>query len=696
MLASDPQVLASACPLDCPDNCSLDVTVRDGRIEHIEGSRRNPTTAGFICAKVRGYDRRLYGSDRLLRPGVRVGAKGEGHFEWVSWDEALGHVTDRLSEVRDQHGGESILPFCYGGSNGFLSQGNTDERLFRRLGTARLARTVCAAATARAAEGLYGRMQGAAYEDFARAQLIVIWGANPSACGIHLVPIVKEAQRRGAKLVVLDPRRIPMAVQADLHLPLRPGTDLPVALAIHRWLFENGGADLAFLEQHATGTETFRERCAPWSIERAAEVAGVDPSDLERFARMYAESKPALVRCGWGPERNRNGGSAIAAILALPAVAGKFGVRGGGYTLSNSGGWTLDNEALLNADEAKTRLLNMNRLGRHLTEEHDLRALFVYNANPLVTLPEQQRVLNGLMRDDLFTVVFDQVMTDTARYADVVLPATTFFEHRELQTGYGSLSLQMADPVIAPVGEARANFDVFTELTNRLGLDRPGDVVETDVWLEQLLAQDPRGRNLATSLAASLKGGAVPSPPTSIGPTNGQSAQQNGTERPAAPVAFVDYLPRTEDGKVHLVPPDLDAETPHGLYRYQPDPATTRFPLALISPATNRTISSTLGELHRKQVPVMMHPDDATARGISGGDTVRVWNELGEVHCLASVRDETRPGVVMLAKGIWRHNTLNGMTSNLLVPDAYTDLGDGAVFNDARVDIERLETPIDA
>ncbi len=683
MTASEAHVLTSACPLDCPDNCSLDVTVRDGRVERIEGNRHNPVTDGFICTKVRRYDRRLYGPERLLRPGIRTGAKGEGEFEFVSWDEALGRIADRLTAVRDSAGAAAILPFSYGGSNGMLSQGNTDERLFRRLGTSRLAYTVCAAATGRAASGLYGRMQGAAYQDFAHAKLIIVWGANPSASGIHLVPIIKEAQRRGAKLVVIDPRRIPLAAQADVHLALRPGTDLPVALAIHRWLFDHSAADLDFLARHATGVDAFRDRCTAWSLDRAADVAGLDVADLELVARLYAETTPALVRCGWGPERNRNGGSAIAAILALPAVAGKFGVRGGGYTQSNSAVWSFDNDPLVDAPEADTPLVNMNRLGRHLTEDDRCQALFVYNANPLVTLPEQQLVLDGLMRDGLFTVVFDQVLTDTARYADVILPATSFFEHRDMQVGYGSLSLQHAKPVIAPVGEARSNFDVFAELTTRLGLDQPGDVKDTDTWVDHLLAQDPRGRE---ALTRDLEAGAVASPATTA------TRADNTEGDPGAPIAFVDYRPNTEDSKVHLVPDDLDRETPQGLYTYQDDPATSRYPLALISPATNRTISSTLGELHRKQVPILIHPDDAATRGIEAGDHVRVWNKRGEVRCLASVRDETRPGVLTLAKGMWRHNTLNGMTSNLLVPDDYTDLGEGAVFNDARVEIEKLDT----
>ncbi len=456
MLARMSEILHTACPLDCPDSCSLDATVHEGRLESLEGSHTNPVTAGFICSKVRHFSRHLYGKERLLHPAVRVGAKGEGKFRDITWDEAYDLLEGQFRQTLEQHGGEAILPFNYGGSNGLLSDGLLDSRLFRRLGSSRLAHTVCAAATSRAATGLYGKMPGVAYEDYPKAKLIVLWGVNPSASGIHLVPYVLEALEQGAKLVVIDPRRTPLAKKAHLHLQLRPGTDLPVALAIHNWLFQNGHADQAFLAQHASGVEPFRERAAAWSLEAAAKECGVPEEQLEAFAQLYAESSPALLRCGWGQERNRNGGSATAAILALPAVAGKFAIRAGGYTASNSGAWGFDSEALVNAKEPATRLINMNHLGRVLeSQENKVHLLFVYNANPVVTVPEQKRVEKGLKREDLFTVVFEQVMTDTAHYADLILPATTFLEHRDLKKAYGAYALQPVRPVVAPVGESK-------------------------------------------------------------------------------------------------------------------------------------------------------------------------------------------------------------------------------------------------
>ena len=318
----------TACPLDCPDACSLQVTVRGGRIHEIDGSHENPVTAGFICAKVRHFDRRVYGEDRLHFPAIRVGRKGEGRFRRVSWDDALDRIAEQLTRIRDTHGGEAILPLSYGGSNGLLTQDANDAAFFRRLGALRLARTVCAAPTGAANQGLYGKMPGVVYEDYADAKLIVVWGANPSASGIHLMPYLKDARSRGATLVVVDPRATTVARQADVHLMLRPGTDVPVALAIHRHLFESGAADRAFLDAHTTGWKTLRDRALPWTFERAAEVSGLRADDIARVARLYAASSPAVVKCGWGLERNRNGGSAAAAVMALPAVGGKFGVRG--------------------------------------------------------------------------------------------------------------------------------------------------------------------------------------------------------------------------------------------------------------------------------------------------------------------------------------------------------------------------------
>jgi anaerobic selenocysteine-containing dehydrogenase len=659
-------LVSTVCPLDCPDSCSLDVTVSNGRVTVIDGSRLNPVTDDYICAKVRRFPERVYGADRLLYPSIRKGPKGLASFERVSWDDALGRIAEGLIEAREQWGGESILPYSYGGSNGLLTQDTSDATLFRRLGSSRLARTVCAAPTGVAFQAMYGKMASVAYQDFAEARFILVWGANPSASGIHLVPYIREAQRRGATLVVVDPRTTPLAKHADIHLAVRPGTDLPVALAIHRDLFEEGKADAAFLTAHANGAAQLRARAQPWTFERAATEAGILPDTLRRVAELYAAASPAVVRCGWGQERNRNGGNSSLAVLALPAVAGKFGVRGGGYAMSNSAVWGIERH-WIRAAEPDTRIVNMNQLGIALTEYANpkIAALFVYNSNAAVTSPHQRLVLRGLERDDLFTVVFDQVMTDTARYADVLLPATTFLESYDVARGYGPISLRLGRPVIEPVGESRSNAEVFGDLIRLTGLAEDDDPQGELEEMLDVLAKLPESCD-----ALRDHGSAIP-------PFGGQ------------PIQFVDVRPQTSDGKVDLFPAALDAAAPAGLYGYQPDPSTTAYPLALISPASERTISSMLSELPRPAVRLLMHPDDAADRGLADGDAVRIYNAMGEVLCTVQVGPWIRPGTVSLPKGLWRKHTSNGYTATVFAPDTLTDIGGGACFNDARVQVER-------
>ena len=657
----------TACPLDCPDACTITVTLRGGRIARIDGSPTNEITNGYICAKVRHFDQRVYGDDRLLHPAIRKGQKGRGDFKRVSWDEALQIITDKIRQVQREHGAEAILPLSYGGSNGLLTQDTTDATLFRRLGASRLLRTVCAAPTGAANMGLYGKMASVSYQDYPEAELIVVWGVNPGHSGIHIMPFLKQARERGAKLIVVDPRATGVARQADLYLQVHPGSDLPLALAIHRYLFESGRADEAFLKAQTTGADKLREKAAPWTFERAAEVTGLTVEQIRTFAEMYANSSPALVKCGWGLERNRNGGSAAAAILALPAVAGKFGVRGGGYSMSNSASWNID-RTWIRDPEPDSRAVNMNHLGRALlSDTAPVRFLFVYNCNPAVTMPDQRRVLEGLARDDVFTVVHDQVLTDTAMYADVVLPATTFLEHYDMVRSYGPITLQLSKPVIDQVGESRPNADVFSDLIRRLDLNRE---------------DDPSGE-LETMLDVLNK---LPAP-------HGEALRQHwkaAAPYGGRPIQFADVRPRTPDGKVNLFPEALDRQAPLGLYGFQPDPATERYPLALISPASERTVSSTLGELPRPRIVLEMHPEDASARDIDEHETVRMFNDQGEVRLPVRITPLVKRGTVAMPKGVWRRTISNGFTSNVLVPDTLTDLGGGACFNDARVQIEKV------
>lgn len=661
------RTLERACPLDCPDTCSLDVTVDGDSIVRIDGNARNPFTDGFICGKVRAYGNHVDHATRLLHPLIREpgSVKGQGAYRRASWDEALATIAARMSEARARHGGESILPCCFGGSNGKLTQDAVDAVLFRRLGASRLERTVCAAATTAAAKAVYGAMPGLALDDYENAALIVVWGANPQATGIHFLPPLRRALERGARLVVIDPRRTKTAKLAHLHLAPRPGTDLPLALAVVRWLFENGHADLEFLARHTTGAEALRERAAPWTVERAAAECGLDPADVERFARWYAESQPAALRCGWGLERTRNGCAAVAAVLTLPAVAGKFGRRAGGYTMSNGRAFPL--HPVDAGAEPETRSINMNRLGRVLLEaEPPVDVLFVYNANPLATFPDQERLRRGLQRPGLFTVVFEQVMTDTARHADVVLPATTFLEHADLRNGYGAFALFYSEPAIAPRGEARPNYEVFAELLRRLGLERPGDDFSPVGLMRTALGHDAEAE-------AGLREAGIAFPAF-------------GTR----PVQFVDVFPGTPDRRVHLVPEALEGPDLPPLYTYKPLAEREAYPLALISPALASLVSSSLGELLEGEVAAALAPEDARRRGIADGDSIRLWNELGEVVTRARVDPDVRAGVVVLPKGLWSHHTRNGRTANALCPDDLEERAGNACFNDARIEVERL------
>ncbi|MBA3451840.1 MAG: molybdopterin-dependent oxidoreductase [Deltaproteobacteria bacterium] len=662
---------STACPLDCPDLCGLTVSVENGRVVDIQGDRRGPITDGFICGKVRKFTDHLYGTDRIAAPLVRDGAKGSGLWRTVSWDDALTLIATRLQLIRATSGAEAIVPYHYGGSNGWLTDGGLAMRFFRRLGASNLDRTYCGAATTVATQGLYGRMPGVALEDYEHAKLIVLWGVNPAATSIHLVPVIDRARANGAKLVVVDPRATPLARRADLHLAVRPGADVPVALAAIHALFTRGHANRAFLAEHAAEVDELERRASAWSIEDASREAGLDPADLDAFVELYARSSPAVIRTGWGMERNRNGGSGIASVLALPAVAGKFGVRGGGYTMANNDAkWGVSAEAGIAEPTPPTRSINMSQITTALQTltAPKIECLFVFNCNPVATAPDQRTLIEELRRDDLFVVVHDQVMTDTAALADIVLPATTFLEHRELRRGYGVMRMFDSPAVVAPVGEARSNNQLFGALLERLDMVRPGDAMTDEAIVAQVFASAPEGAALQAELAAS----AVATPSSG-----------------ARPITFVDVLPGTPDQKIHLVPAELDREAPGGLYTYHPDPRSEEFPLALISPALATQISSTFGQLRSAQASLELSINDAAVRGIQTGDAIRVWNLHGEVHCIAKVASEIRDGVVVLPKGLWRKHTANGYTSNALIPPNVADLAGQATFNDARVQVAR-------
>ena len=668
--------IATTCVLDCPDACSLEVTVRDGAIEKIGPGEGNPITSGFICSKVQRFGKRVYHDDRLLHPLRRTGPKGTAEFERISWDEAIETITHRFQEIREEVGGEAILPYYYGGSNGFMTDELIDSIYFARLGASRLAKTICAAPPTAVASDMYGKMAGVAFSDYPEADVILVWGANPKASNIHLVPYLKEAKRRGAFIAVVDPIRQLSSDLVDLHLPVYPGADLPLALGMIDLWAKTGKLDQDFLAAHADGPDGLDPRltaASSWPLEKAAAEARVDVAKVRELADRFAEGSPALLRCGWGLERNRNGGHAVAAVMAMPALLGKFGRRGGGYTLSNSGAGGIDASKIWDDASWRTRVINMTELARVLNEPDTLegppiRGLFVYNCNPVATVPDQNGVIRGLSCDDLFTVVSEQVMTDTARYADIVLPATTFLEHRELKRSYGNYVIGATQPVIEPRGEARTNPAVFRALGRSMGFTDDAFGWSEDETLEKVID------------AIRLNGKPVSPEPLRAGKVHGYDFDG------PTPIQFENVFPNTKDGRIHLTPACL-GKTP---YQYRPV-RSDDYPLALISPATSKTVSSTLGEFNLPELKVTIHPSDAASRGIVADDRVRVFNGLGEVVCVASVDERVSLGVVCIPKGAWMKSSLNGRVSTALSPAHVNEVAGGACFNDARVQVAAVE-----
>jgi len=662
------QTLPSVCPMDCPDTCSLDVEVVDGRVTKLRASDLNPVTQGFICAKVGDYAKHVYSDERLLYPMQRVGKKGSGKFERLSWDEAIREICERFIAIKAQWGGEAILPFNYGGSNGMLGQGTSDAAFFNKLGASQLAHTVCAAPTTAVAKAMYGKMPGVAFQDYVQARFILIWGANPKASNIHLVPYLKQAKAAGAKIAVVDPRLNFSKDEIDLHLPVYPGTDVVVALAMINYWREHNLLNRDFIAPHTVGAEILLQKAAEYSLAKAARIARVDASAIEKLAQMYAQSEPAVLRCGWGLERNRNGGQGVAAILAMPALLGKFGKRGGGYTMSNSDAYRVDDNKRVEAAPTPTRELNMSQLGRILLEENHppVKGIFVYNCNPVATIPHQNAVIQGFQREDLFTVVFEQVMTDTAVFADIVLPAVTFLEQKEIKKAYGSYALQYLEPVIAPLGEAKPNEEVFALLGRAMGWDDRAFHEDTEAYLRRAVESVSGIKDLNFAKLKKEKIAFFDFPDQ-------------------APIQFVTAFPWTRDGKVHLAPGVL-GENPFA-YLENPDQNS---PLTLISPANGKLISSSFGEFNLPELFLTMHPADARQRAIKSGDAVRVFNQYGEVRCRGKLSEAICRGVVSMPKGAWRKASQNGQTATALAPDTVSFVGGGACFNDARVEVARL------
>lgn len=705
------QVKRAVCPHDCWDTCGMLAHVEGGRVLKVVGDPDHPTTRGFLCVKVNAYHERVHHPDRVLYPCLRRAPKGQGGrdaFARVSWDEAIGHIADRWQSLIAAHGPEAILPYSYAGTMGALHYHSLDRRFFHYMGASRLGRTICSSAGGEAMMLTLGARTGYDPEDMVDARLIIVWGLNVLSSNVHQWPIIEEARKRGARLVVIDPYRHETARRADWHLSPRPGTDGALALGLMHVLIAEDLYDKDYVARHTTGFPQLKERVAEYPPARVAEITGIPAEDIVRLAREYAGSRPAAIRVGYGLQRHTNGGATVRAIACLPALCGHWGVPGGGFLLSNGQAPGLADLAGQELIRGNPRSINMIRLGEALLEaEPPVYSLYVYNCNPANVAPDQNRVIQGLLRENLFTVVHEQHFTETCDYADVVLPATTNLEHLDLHTSYWHLYVQLNEPAISPLGESKPNTEVFRLLARAMGYTEPKlftsdeDLIREaigsghphleDITLEALRANGGRMRlRTAGSRHVPFGDGRFPTPSGKV---------EFYSERLAA--RGLDPLPG-------YAPP---AESPDGspeLYR--------RYPLQLVSPAAHHFLNSSFGNVtslqkKERRPTIYLHPDDAAARRIQTGERVRVFNDRGSVVLFAEVGDWSRPGVAV-SPSIWWNERMpsagtaaagtvtagdgagsatGGRGINALTSAAVADYGGGASFHSNLVQVERLE-----
>lgn len=676
-----------ACPHDCPDTCAMLVHVRDGRAERVQGDPEHPVTQGFLCTKVNRYVERTYHPDRLLTPMRRVGAKGEGRFEPASWETALDDIADRLRSAIEAHGPESILPYSYAGTMGLVQGSSMDRRFFHHLGASLLARTICATAGSEGWRHTYGDRMGPTPEEAERARLVLLWGTNTLTSNPHLWPALRRARERGARLIAIDPIRTRTAEQCDEHLAIRPGTDAALALGMMHVILRDGLHDADYLARYTEGWERLPAQVEEWTPARTAAETGLAPETVERLAHAYATTRPPFIRLNYGLQRHAGGGMAVRAISLLPALVGAWREVGGGATLSTSGAFHFDEDALERPDWIPdgTRTINMIRLGDALTEPDagvggpPVKALVVYNSNPAAVAPDLAKVRAGLRRDDLFTVVLEHFQTDTADYADWILPATTQLEHWDVHGSYGHLYVVLNRPAIEPVGEALPNAEIFRRIARRMDLADPAFRDDDLTLIRQALSSDH---------------------PTMAGITLERLMEEGyaklSVAEPFLPYATPEGL-KTPSGRIQIHSPALEALGLDPLPAYVPPREVAprrggRYPLALISPPEHQFMNSTFVNIPalRKaagEAKLILHPDDAERRGVEEGMRVRVWNDRGHFFAAAVVSDRVRAGVAVSYGVRWARLSEAGRTVNDTTSQGVTDLGGGAVFYDNAVEV---------
>jgi len=671
-------VVKGACPHDCPDACTLLITVQDGVAVKVQGNPQHRHTDGVLCAKVSRYPERTYHRERVLYPLRRVGPKGSGRFERMSWDEALTDIASRLQAIAARNP-QAIVPYSYAGTMGLVQGESMAARFFHRLGASLLERTICSSAGGEALTYTLGGKVGMKLEFFAQSRLILIWGSNSITSNLHFWRLAQEAKREGAKLICIDPRRTETAEKCHEHVQLRPGTDAALALAIMHELIANDWLDHDYIARHTLGWDALRERALRWTPERAAEVCGVPVEQIRALARDWGTTQPAAIRLNYGMQRVRGGGNAVRAVACLPALTGAWRAPAGGVLLSSSGQFPIDKAALQRPDllAGRTpRTINMVTIGDDLLRPASpafgprIEALVVYNSNPVAVAPDSGKVVAGFEREDLFTVVLEHFQTDTADYADYILPATTQLEHWDIHYSYGHTDVTLNRPAIAPLGEARPNTQVFRELARRMGFDEPC-FDDGDLELCRMAYGDQ------IDFDALLKDGFASLP------------------IPDAP--FAEGRFPTPSGKCEFFSERLARQGQDGLPDHLPNHETAgsspRYPLAMISPPARNFLNSSFVNVDSlratEREPLLeIHDSDAAARGIASGAVVRVFNERGEYRCKAQVSARARPGVVNGLGVWWRKLGLAGTNVNQLTSQKLTDMGRGPVFYDCLVEVE--------
>jgi len=673
-----PEVRHSVCALDCPDCCSLLINVDDGKGTRLRGNPNHPITQGFLCGKVARYLEREYSPDRLLYPQKRIGTKGEGKFQRISWDEALDTIANRLSAIAAEYGSEAILPYSYAGTMGLLNGSGMDRRFFHRLGASRLDRTICSSTGGAGLTETLGHRYGTEPEQFKESKLIIAWGANILATNVHLWPFIVEARRRGAKFYTIDPVRNKTGHLSDKHFAIFPGSDLALALGLMHVIIGENLYDADYVDRYTDGFDAMKTRAAEYPPDRVEALTGISRADVVALAREYATIRPAAIRLNYGVQRSDRGGAAVRAIASLPALVGSWREVGGGLQLGTSQAFRLNRTALempelqmKSALGREARILNMSELGKVLTEVNDppVKAMVVYNSNPAAIAPNQNLVLKGMRREDLFTVVLEQFQNDTADHADILLPATTFLEHTDLYFAYGHYYLQLARPALPAPGETKSNVEIFRLLAERMGL--------TDACLRA--SEDDMIRTLLDSEHPFVKGITL----EQLDREHSVRLRVSADGEPYLPFANGGF--GTPSGKCEFHADTLDYAPPVES-RLGAKELQSKYPLEMISAKSHDSMNSTFGNepsAIRQTCTLFLHQQDARRRGISTGDRVQIFNNRGSCILTADVNGAVREGVVWAPSVRWGRNV------NALTSDRLTDMGGGPTFYSCLVEVAK-------